>query len=63
MPALSPQLPQPRHDEIYQALVDLHDGLSEADSLKVWSRLALILIDRLGDPDQALAAIAAARPR
>ena len=41
----------------------MHDGLSEAESLKLWSRLVLILMNQVGDPEAVLAAIAAARSR
>lgn len=50
------------HDDLYQSLVALHEGLSEEDSLKVWAKLALLLANQIGDRRVIAAAIAAARP-
>lgn len=44
---IAPNLANP--DEIYERLIRLHDGLSEAESLKVWSRLVLTLVNHIGD--------------
>ena len=52
-----------RHDDLYESLVGLHDGLTEAESLKLWARLTLILMNQIGDPAVIQAAITAARPR
>jgi hypothetical protein len=49
-------------DDIYQALVRLHEGLSDAESLKVWAKLVLALANHLGDPAVIEEAIAIARP-
>ncbi|MBU3031355.1 DUF2783 domain-containing protein [Paracoccus marinaquae] len=43
----TPNLSDP--DDIYAQLVQLHDGLSEAESLRVWSRLVLTLVNHIGD--------------
>lgn len=53
------------HDDIYERLVRLHDGLTEAESLKLWSRLVLTLINHIGDPkviEQALVVASPSRP-
>lgn len=50
-------------DDIYEALVRLHEGLSEAESLKVWAKLALTLANHVGDPQVIAQAIAVARPQ
>ena len=63
MPALKLAPNLTRHDDIYQSLVEMHDGLSEAESLKLWARLSLILMNQIGDPEVIFAAIATARPR
>lgn len=63
MPALNLAPNLTRHDDLYQELVAMHDRLSEAESLKLWSRLVLILMNQVGDPEAVLAAIAAARSR
>lgn len=52
-----------RHDDLYEALVGMHEGLTEAESLKLWARFALILINQIGDPAVIQDAIATARPR
>ncbi|EEX12100.1 MAG: DUF2783 domain-containing protein [Salipiger thiooxidans] len=50
------------HDDIYEALIGLHEGLTEAESLGTWSRLALLLINHIGDREAIDQAIALARP-
>jgi hypothetical protein len=47
-------------DDIYQQLVQLHDGLSEQDSLALYARLVLILINHIGDAQVVAEAIALA---
>ena len=37
-------------DDIYQWLVDAHEGLSETDSLRLNARLVLLLANHIGDP-------------
>ncbi|WCR10884.1 DUF2783 domain-containing protein [Paracoccus stylophorae] len=51
------------HDDLYQSLIDMHEGLSEQESLKLWSRLTLILMNHIGDRAVIEQAIEAARPR
>lgn len=58
---LTPNLSSP--DDIYERLVHLHDGLSEAESLKLWSRLVLILVNHIGDREIIEQALDAAQPR
>lgn len=46
------------HDDVYEALIGLHDGRSDAESLLIWSRLTLLLVNHIGDReaiDQAIA--------
>ena len=50
-------------DDVYAALVRLHQGLSEEESLKVWAKLALTLANHIGDRTVIEQAIAVARPR
>lgn len=49
-------------DDVYEALVRMHEGLSEAESLKAWARLVLILANHIGDHTVIEQAIAIARP-
>ena len=48
-------------DELYQALVDAHDGLSDAESRQLNARLILLLANHIGDVDVAAAAALEAR--
>ena len=50
-----------RPDDFYQALIDAHSGLSEAQSAALNARLILLLANQVGDVDTLRAAIAAAR--
>ena len=38
-----------RPDDLYQALIDLHQGRSEEDSERVNARLILLLANHIGD--------------
>jgi hypothetical protein len=49
-------------DDLYEQLVRLHEGLSEAESLKVWAKLVLTLANHIGDRTIVEQAIAVARP-
>ncbi len=51
----------PRADDFYQALIDAHAGLSEAQSAALNARLIFLLANQVGDLDTLRAAIAAAR--
>jgi hypothetical protein len=50
------------HDDLYAALLRLHEGRTEAESLRIWSRLVLLLANHIGDAEVILQAIALARP-
>ncbi|MDB6180844.1 DUF2783 domain-containing protein [Paracoccus fistulariae] len=50
------------HDDIYEKLVAMHDGLTEGESLKLWSRLVLVLVNHIGDAEVIDQAIAIAAP-
>lgn len=56
---LEPQIDRP--DDFYQALIDAHRDLSEADSLRLNSRLILILANQVGQSDRLIEAIRLAR--
>ena len=49
-------------DDVYEQLVALHAGLSEAESLKAWAKLALTLANHVGERTVIAQAIAVARP-
>ncbi len=40
-----------RGDDIYAALLDAHEGLSEAESHALNARLVLLMANRIGDAD------------
>ena len=48
-------------DDVYAALIEAHDGLSEADSRKLDARLILLLANHIGDPAVIRDALARAR--
>ncbi len=48
-------------DDFYEALIRLHDGLSEEQSLRVNARLILLLANHIGDRDVLREAFAIAR--
>ena len=48
-------------DAFYEALIALHDGLSEAASARVNAKLILLLANHIGDADVLREALAAAR--
>jgi hypothetical protein len=50
-----------RHDDLYQAMVDAQHGLDDGQSMQVLARLALLLINHIGDPEIAHEAIQLAR--
>lgn len=49
-------------DDVYEQFVRMHEGLSEAESLKVWARFALTLANHVGDRAVIEQAVAIARP-
>ena len=48
-------------DDLFEALVDAHENLTDAESCQMNSRLILLLANLVGDLDQVLAAINKAR--
>ena len=48
-------------DDVYQWLIDLHEGLSEAESHRINARLILLLINHIGDRQAVREAITLAR--
>lgn len=52
---------QERGDDLYAALLQAHEGLSDADSQRLNARLVLLLANELDDPERAMAVIRAAR--
>jgi anthranilate phosphoribosyltransferase len=48
-------------DDFYEALLDAHQGLSEADSAALNARLILVLANHIGDVDVLRQALEAAR--
>ncbi len=48
-------------DDFYQMLIDMHEGLSDADSQAVNARLILLLANHIGDPNVLSQAMRAAR--
>ena len=50
-------------DDIYAALMRLHEGRSEADSAVLNARLILLLIDLVDDKGTVMTAVAAAADR
>jgi hypothetical protein len=48
-------------DDFYQELIDLHRGLTDAQSALVNAKLILLLANHIGDPEVLRAAMAAAR--
>lgn len=48
-------------DEIYQAIIDMHEGLSEQESSAVNARLILLLANHIGDVNIIRDATAIAR--
>ncbi|HTQ01868.1 MAG TPA: DUF2783 domain-containing protein [Casimicrobiaceae bacterium] len=55
----SPNLAEP--DDFYEALIEMHRDLSDAQSALVNAKLILLLANHVGDPDVLRAAMAAAR--
>lgn len=50
-----------RPDDLYQALVDAHDGLTDVESRQLNARLILLLANHIGDDAVLAEAAAAAR--
>lgn len=54
----APNLADP--DSIYQKLIALHDGRSDDESMRINARLALFLINHIGDQEAVTEAISLA---
>lgn len=54
----TPNIDKP--DDIYDQLIRLHEGRSEAESMRVNAKLILLLINHIGDRQAVSAAIQAA---
>ena len=52
-----------RGDDVYEALVNAHSGLSDEDSAQLNARLILLLINHIGDADILFEAIEKASRR
>jgi hypothetical protein len=50
-----------RPDAIYQLLMDLHQGLTDEESMRTNARLVLILLNHIGDEQIISEALATAR--
>ena len=55
----NPNIPEP--DDFYQALLDAHAGLDEADSAALNARLVLLLANHVGDLEALREALDLAR--
>jgi hypothetical protein len=56
---LEPNLTAP--DDVYEALIAAHDGLTKEESDALNARLILILMNQVGDPQVIRAALEAAK--
>lgn len=54
-----PNVPLP--DDVYELLIELHQGKSDEESRRLNARLILLLVNHVGDKDVILEAIARAR--
>ena len=61
MSALKTQATIAHPDDIYELLIEMHQGLSEAESFRVNARLILLLVNQVGDEQAVREAIVAAR--
>ena len=50
-----------RGDDVYAALLEAHEGLSEAESHALNARLVLLMANRIGDADTLAELFATAR--
>ena len=50
----------PRADDVYQMLIDAHEGKTKAESDAFNARLSLLLINHIGDADVIAEALAVA---
>ncbi|MGN1056676.1 MAG: DUF2783 domain-containing protein [Comamonas sp.] len=57
---LHPNIDQP--DELYEQLLQAHEGLSTEDSLKLLFKLSLLLSNHIGNREVVAQALALSRP-
>ncbi|MEM7568986.1 MAG: DUF2783 domain-containing protein [Pseudomonadota bacterium] len=50
-----------RPDDIYQTLIDAHEGLTDEDSMRLNAKLILLLANHIGDPAVLAEALEAAK--
>ena len=50
-----------RHDDLYQMIIDMHEGLTDAECRRADARLILLLANQVGDAAVVAEAIAVAR--
>lgn len=60
MPSLETGQRIARPDDLYQRLIEAHQGLSDTDSMKLNAKLVLLLANHIGDAEVVGQAIAAA---
>lgn len=48
-------------DQLYSALMKLHEGLSDADSARLNARLVLLMMNQIARPETVLQVFGAAR--
>ena len=51
------------HDDLYQAIIELQEGLDTQACLKAQAKLILLLANHIGDPDVISQAIDLATPK
>ncbi len=61
MPCIDTSARISRPDDLYQMLIDAHQGLSDDDSMKLNAKLVLLLANQIGDMDILSQAIDLAR--
>ncbi len=49
------------HDDVYQAIMDMHRGMTDDQSEKATAKLVLLLANHIGDPQVILEATAIVR--
>jgi len=57
MPALNLATNLANHDDLYERLIALHEGLSDEESHKASAKLILLLANHIGDEEVVIEAI------